>query len=379
MKHLIHILFWAGAITFFACQGGTGERSEAGEPGTGTSSSGDIVLSLEQFNEAGMVVGDPSKELFSNEVRANGIVVAAIGGSSEINTLVAGRIRKINHAEGEKVRKGDVLFSIESNEFIVLQQEYADTHYQLILLEADFDRQKALYEEKILAQKEFLRTESEYRRMMARKEALEARLHMIQVDPEKVKGGTIEPYLSIRSPLSGIITHQEMVLGQFVEPMTTVMEVVDSRKLQLSIRVFEQNLEGVEPGQQVHFNKPDQPDTIYKAVLSHVGRSIDPETKSVHCIGRLDPEIGKKLINNLFVETKIITCEREALAIPESAVIKEDDHDFLWILVDDSGGELVFRKIPVRTGVTRGGYTEVLEDNLSSVLLQGANSLWQEE
>jgi len=379
MRHTIHILLGAGFITFLSCQGGSGDGSAAGESGAISAVSGEIVITREQFEEAGMVVGDPSLELFSNEVAANGTIVAAVGGSSRITTLVAGRVRQIDHVEGEWVRKGDALFSIESNEFIMLQQEYADTYYQVKLLETDYNRQKALYEERVLAQKEFMRTESDFRRMVANMEALEARLYMIQADPEKIINGIIEPHLTIRAPIAGTITYLELVLGQFVDPQTSVMEVVDTRELQLSLSVFEQNLEGVAPGQQVHFNKPDQPDSILVAVLSHVGKSIDPETKTVHCIARLDPDTGEKLVNNLFVETRIITCEREALAVPENAVIREPDHDFVWILLNESDKELVFRKIPVKTGVSRHGYTEILEEDLSSVLLQGANSLLQEE
>ena len=373
------MLLGAGFITLFSCQGGSGDGSVTGETGQDAMESGEIVITREQFTEAGMIVGDPSMELFSNEVAANGTIVAAVGGSSRITTLVGGRVRQINHVEGERVWKGDALFSIESNEFIMLQQEYANTYQQLKLLEADYNRQKALYEEKILAQKEFMRTESDYKRMVANVEALEARLYMIQADPEKIREGIIEPYLTIRAPITGTITHMGLVLGQFVDPQTSVMEVVDTGKLQLSLRVFEQNLDGVAPGQEVHFNKPDQPDSILVAVLSHVGSSIDPGTKTVHCIARLDPDMGDKLVNNLFVETKIVTCEREALAIPENAVIREPDHDFIWILLDESDKELTFRKIPVKTGVTRHGYTELLEEDLSMVLLQGASGLWVEE
>jgi cobalt-zinc-cadmium efflux system membrane fusion protein len=157
------------------------------------------------------------------------------------------------------------------------------------------------------------------------------------------------------------------------------MEVVDPGKLQLSLRVFEQNLAEVEIGQVVHFNTPDQPDTIFTATLSHVGRSIDPETKTVHCIARLEPRIAVNFVNNLFVETRIITCKREALAIPENAVVREPDQDFVWALSDEKEDGFVFRKIPVQTGVTREGYTEVLDDDLSSVLLVGAFNLWSED
>jgi len=349
------------------------------ETDAGTAISGQIVITKDQFNEAGMVIGDPPIEMFSNEVPANGFVVAAIGGSARINTLVPGRVRQIYHAEGETVRKGEVLFSMESNDFITLQQEYAEVHQQVQLLEADYQRQKALYEEKILAEKDFLRTESDYRRMLSKRESLGARLRMIHVDPGEIESGTIVPFLTIRSPIPGTITHQELVLGQFLDPQTTVMEVVDGRKLQLSLRVFEQSLEELAIGQVVQFNTPDHPETVYEGILSHVGKSIDPDTKTVHCIARLDPDTGENFVNNLFVETRIITCKREVRAVPENAVTKEPDYDFVWTLLDETEEGFVFRKTPVQTGVTREGYTEILDEDLSSVLLVGAYNFWTED
>jgi len=84
-------------------------------------------------------------------------------------------------------------------------------------------------------------------------------------------------------------------------------------------------------------------------------------------------------VNNLFVETSIVTCQREAMAIPESALIREPDRDFVWIRVNEEGDQMTFRKIPVQTGVTLGGHTEILEEGLSEILLEGAYNLWSGE
>lgn len=379
MKHFLHILLVPLLISLSSCQRGTGDGSAVSETGGDAVQSGEIVLTQDQFNEAGMKVGDPSVVMFSNEVAANGIVSSSIGGSAKISTLVSGRVRQINHAEGESVRKGEVLFSLESYDLIMLQQEYAEVHHQVKLLAADYERQKALYEEKIMSQKNFLKTDSDYKSILAKAEGLGARLRMIHIDPAEVAAGSIVPYLNIQSPISGTLTHLDLVLGQFIDPQTTVMEVVDARKLQLSLRVFEPDLEEVIPGQMVHFNTPDQPERVFEAILSHVGKSIDPETKTVHCIARLAPAIAEKLVNNLFVTSRIITCERETLAIPENALIREPDRDFVWILLEEKGEQLIFRKIPVHTGPTRDGYTEVLDEDLSSVLLVGAYNLRSED
>ncbi len=366
-------------VLLAACHGSSGEEAETAGTGIEALTSSEITLTREQFDAAGMEVGDPSLVQFSEDVAANGFVVAAIGGSARINTLVPGRVRQIYQAVGEQVKRGETLFTLESNEIIMLQQEYAGVFHRVALLKGDYERQKTLYEEKVLAQKDFLRTQSEYQSALAEKEALAARLEMIRIDPSEVEAGNIAPYLSIQSPISGNVTRQELVLGQFIEPQLTVMEIVDAGKLQLTLRVFEQDLEGVAVGQPVHFNTPDQPDSIFEATLSHVGKSIDPETRAVLCIARLDPASSQRFVNNLYVETRIVTCLRDTRAIPEHAVVRENDTDFVWVKVDEKGDQLYFRKTPVQTGMTRNGFTEVLDEELSSVLLVGAYNLWSEE
>ena len=177
----------------------------------------------------------------------------------------------LNYSIGDHVEKGSVLFLLESNEIILLQQEYAEVVQQLQLLFSDYDRQRALADEKIVAQKDFQKTESDYKTMLARAEGLKARLNMIDIDPAAVEKGTILPELTVRSPIRGVVSMQELVLGQFIEPQVAVMEVVDTRKLQLSIRVFERDLTALALGQTVLFHIPGQDDMVFEASLSHIG------------------------------------------------------------------------------------------------------------
>ena len=78
----------------------------------------------------------------------------------------------------------------------------------------------------------------------------------------------------------------------------------------------------------------------------------------------------------MYVEAAIITSEREALAIPEEALIREPDRDYVLSLVREENGRMVFRKLPVQTGVTGQGFTEILDEDLSDVLLKGTYNLW---
>jgi cobalt-zinc-cadmium efflux system membrane fusion protein len=378
MKHLFLNFIIPALLFMVACHGSGGSEAPLTEE-AGNGSSGEIVVTREQFDGSGMKVGAPSPMFFSNEISANGTLGATLDGKAKINTLIPGRIRQLNFSVGDQVEKGEVLFLLESNEIIMLQQEYAEVVQQLDLLLSDYERLKSLSDERIVAEKDFLKAESEYRTMQAKAEGLKARLRMIHIDPEGVEKGTILPVLPVLSPINGVVSMQDLVLGQFIEPQVNVMEVVDTRKLQLSIRVFETDLSGLATGQTVRFFIPGQEDRVFEASLSHVGKSIDLETKTVQCIAQVKPEDRGSFVNNLFVETRIITCRREAMAIPERALIREAEGDFVWKRMDEKGDQMTFKKVPVQTGVTRGGYTEILEEGLSDILLEGTYNLVSEE
>ncbi len=377
MKNFILIITMPVLMCMYSCHGGetpAGEESESQAV-----QSGDIILTPEQFNSSGMKVGPPFAMMFSNEISANGILTSSLSGRAKINTLIPGRVKSIKHSVGAQVNQGDALFQLESNEIIQIQQEYAEVVQQLELLKADYERQKSLSDENIVAQKEFQKTESTYRTMLASAQGLKARLRMINLDPASVEDGNIVSVLTVRAPIRGVVTRQDLVLGQFIEPQVTVMELVDTRKLQLTLRVFEKDLSGLVVGQAVKFHTSDRPGKVFEATLSHVGKSIDPDTKTVQCIAQVQDADRGGFVNNLYVETRIITCQREALAIPESALIREADRDFAWIRVGENQEGMTFRKVPVQTGATSGGYTEILEEGLTEVLLEGAYSMLSED
>ncbi len=285
MKYSLLVISMTALIWTTSCHRAHSDEGSFNEESVGeTLQSGEIVITMEQFKESGMKVGSPSPMQFSNEISASGMIAASLTGRAKISTLIPGRIKHIHHEIGETVQAGAPLFTLESHEIISLQQDYAEVIHQLALLKADYERQKALSDEKVVAQKDFYKTKSEYLTMLARAEGMKARLGMIYIDPSDVENGTIVPSLTVRAPIRGTITRQELVMGQFIDPQETVMEVVDTYKLQLVLQVFEKDLAALLTGQKIHFYTPDQRDRIFEATLSHVGKSINPETKTVQCI-----------------------------------------------------------------------------------------------
>jgi cobalt-zinc-cadmium efflux system membrane fusion protein len=339
----------------------------------------EIIITRDQFESSGMKMEDPKPMVFQKKINANGYIVASPTGWVKVNTLIPGRVRQINRTEGDYIKKGEPLFTVESNEIVMLQQDYAEAYYMLNSLKASYERQKALAEENITSRKEFNETESNYRSLLAKTEGLKTRLRMIHIDPEQVENGVITPESPVCSPIQGFISKMDLVLGQFIEPQETVMELIDVNQLQLNLYVFENDLKDMAVGQKVLYYNPGNMQQIYEAVLSHIGKSIDPETKTVLCKARIKREDQISFVNHNYVKTEIISNQREVMAIPVASVSRENSRYYALVLASDNGDQLIFNKIPVQIGDIMQDYAEVLDKGLKNILTAGAYNFFIEE
>lgn len=358
-------------ILIVSCQ----SKNSSLEEGPGGEETGVVVITKEQFKSSGMRMGDPEPMMFQQKITANGYIVASPDGIAQIGSLIPGKADHIMLKAGDYVKKGQLLFTLESNEIILIQQEYAVAFNQLSAVKANYERQKVLAKEQITSQKDFINTESGYRSLLAKVDGLKARLRMINIEPAQVEKGNISPVATISSPIQGYVTKQNLVLGQYIEPQRMVMEIINMDKLQLNIYVFEKDLKDMVIGQQVIFFDPVDMNRIFEAKLSHIGKSINPDTKTVQCIAQLMSDDRSAFVNNMFVETEIITCQREAPAIPSEALIKEEDRYYVLSRIDEKDGNLILRKTPVNIGVVTEEYAEVLDEGLKNILIVGAYNL----
>ncbi len=383
MKKVFRIFALAVPLSIFMVLGGC--RSGAGDASGGEGDAGAVsdlvaeepgvsrvMLTKAQFEGAGMETGDPEMVSFQQTVDATGYVRATPEGKVEVSVFIPGRVKEIGFSLGEQVERGTVMFSIEGNEIIELQQEYAKAYHDLRLLESNYKRQQVLSEGNVSAGKELVKAESEYRSMLAQAEGLKARLKLINIDPRRVEEGKIVPGVSVTAPVSGVVTRMALVRGQVVEPYRSVAEIVDTSRLGLYLHVFEKDLGMLAAGQKVRYYDPGRPSQVYGATLLHVGRTVDEKNRTIECVAVPDEAGASGFVDGSYVQAAVITCYRETLALPSSAVITENDLHYLFVLEEERDDQLVFRKTPVKTGVLQDPWIELLDSTLKKVLTEGS-------
>ncbi|MGE5945023.1 MAG: efflux RND transporter periplasmic adaptor subunit, partial [Flavobacteriales bacterium] len=156
-----------------------------------TSVTNQIIVSQKQFDGEKMQLGKLEKQAFNETIKTNGVIDAPPNNKASINTFIGGYITKTSLLIGDKVKKGQLLVTLENPEFVEIQQEYLEIAEQLNYLKSEFTRQQTLYNEKITSQKNFLKAESTYKSSLAQYNGLRKKLVMMNIDPAIVEQGKI--------------------------------------------------------------------------------------------------------------------------------------------------------------------------------------------
>lgn len=371
--HKIPLLITALSL-LFACSSGDQPPAEDNE-----SVSEMISLTPAQFEVAGMQIGNPEKLTFTRSIKARGEVIASPAGQAKISSLFEGKVKQIKVKTGDQVKKGQLLCTIESGEFIRLQQEYAETRSALEPAKAEYERQKTLLGDNVASMKTYLQAEADYKTLLARSKSLQSLLSMAGLNTMNTAEGQIVQEFGIYAPINGYITGVAAVTGLFTRSDQMLMELVDLNSLQLKISLYEKDLISLKTDQDIIFYSPNQTHQKYKGKVSSYSRAIDPESRTITVIGNILPEHQPSLIHGLFVEAEIITGSRPVTALPDEALFTGDGSTVVLVQTSVNAQAKVFMKKIVKTGESMYGHTEIHSpEGLENVLIKGGYNLLAE-
>lgn len=353
-------------LSLLACKNKTAQEEDGNE------TSNLITISQEQFKADQMAIGSASMQCFEDEIACTGFIKASPKGFAKISTPISGIIKSISFKLGDYVKKGQIICELNSNGLIDIQQNFIETKTNLKVDKADYDRTLSLFKDKIIAEKEFLKIESGYKTMLVKLKSLTIKLNMLGLDLSKIEDGNLYVSLPLKAPINGYLTKQNLTLGQFIEQNQQLIEQINTNQLQLEIAVFEKDVNKLQLGQMIYFNNVGDTETVYKAKLTSIGKGIDIDTKSIHCLASIEKKAKSKLIYGSFIQAKIKTNEKDAMALPNDAIIKSGSEYFVLIVDKKNNKNYFLRKEKVTIGSKSKGYTEILEKNdLDKVLVKG--------
>jgi cobalt-zinc-cadmium efflux system membrane fusion protein len=340
----------------------------------------EVALNEAQYNAAGVTLGTFSMKNLSDVVNANGYTKLPPQNQADISVHLGGVVQTIKVIEGEFVKKGEVLATIESPEFAKLQEAYLTSKSNLEFLTLEFDRQKRLSDEDVNSKKVFQKAKSDFDIEKARYHSLQKQLAILNLG----SGVNASSTMPVVAPISGYVTEVNVKIGTNAEVGKPLFGIVDNSKLHVDLLVYEKDLHKVKAGQNIRFVLTNQDNIEITGKVFNVSKAFENETKSVAVHADI-ANSNQALIPGMYVNALIDVGTQNVASLPADAVVRADGREFIFILeethkeeagYEEEGRSYHFQRIEVKTGTAQLGYVQVtvlqpIEKN-AKIVLKGA-------
>lgn len=231
-------------------------------------------------------------------------------------------------SEGERVKKGDLLFELYSPTLVNAQDEYLQAlrSNNKRLLEASHDRLRALG------------------------------IDEQQIDKIK-KTRKAEQLIKVRATQDGIVSKLNAREGMFVKPRMEVMTLADLSTIWIQVEVFERQAEWVQQGKPAEVTVSYLPGRTWEGRVEYVYPSLDPKTRTLRARLRFENP-DESLKPNMFTNVTIFGgATQDVISIPREALIRTGEGERVII----SLGEGRFVPREVVSGIESGDSIEIVK------------------
>jgi RND family efflux transporter MFP subunit len=239
---------------------------------------------------------------------------------AQLGPKMSGVLTAVNVEEGDKVKKGQLLFKLDSSsaDLSVRQAktQLETAEVQLRAAELDYKRTKELHDRGSIAPATFDQVQARYDSAKTSVSQAKVAVSMAQ----KMSGDS-----SVRSPITGVVSAKLKSVGETVTmmPPTIVVIVQDTSVLELRARLPERSLKTLMPGSIIHVKLPAM--SITRDVpIKRINPALDVMTRTVEIIADLDNADGKLKPGMLAEIALNEKGEPEAPSDPKTAEKKRD-------------------------------------------------------
>jgi membrane fusion protein, multidrug efflux system len=246
-----------------------------------------------------------------------------------------GVVARVLVEEGARVAVGTVLAVLDDQEWR-LQAQQAEARARAARDASE--RAVALQRQGLLAEQEVERLRSEAEVAAADREL--ARL--------RVQNATI------RSPISGVVTHRYVERGRMVNTTSAAFSVADVARLEAVVGIPEREAVRVSPGQGAMIRVEGLPQPVQGRV-ARVRPVVDPQSGTVQVTIEVDPAQGGGLRAGQFVNVDIVTeTLADRITLPRTAVLVDGVAPRIYVV---EGG--IAHEREVQLGLSQGDQVEI--------------------
>lgn len=284
------------------------------------------------------------------EVGIEAIGTAVANEAVSVTAKTSNIVTAIRFSDGQQVREGQVLVEMDNAQ---ARADLAAATADYTESAAQYERSRDLVASQVVSQSQFDQIEAAMKANQARVQAAEARL-----------SDTV-----IRAPFSGRVGLRRVSVGTLINPGTVITTLDDVSSIKVDFSVPDFNVGELRVGQAVTARTNAYPDRDFRGSVVSIDSRVDPATRSVTVRG-LVPNAHGELKPGMFLTVALAKDTREALVVPEEALVPEQARQYVYVVQDGIAGKRevqIGRREPGRVEIVSGlaeGEEVVIEGTL---------------
>jgi len=276
---------------------------------------------------------------FTETLGVLGTISARAGFVSALSAPASARVANVFVTSGQRVSRGDRLVEFEQGPFTVA---FESAKAAEVAAEAAHARAQRLVNEGIAP----------------RKDLDQAAAELAQAKANLAAARRAQELSVIRSPLNGVVTQMNAVLGSQVESNQLLVEIADPSALDLLLNVTPTDAARIRVGADLSLSAGETAggDTIAMARVFDVAAVVDSATRSVVVRGRITSPRRTLRIGETVSASVTLRVHQRAITVPQEALVPEGD-EFHVFVVDTAS---IAHERKVTTGARDHGLVQIL-------------------
>ncbi|GAB3045982.1 efflux RND transporter periplasmic adaptor subunit [Spirosoma pulveris] len=295
--------------TLSACQSSSDKKQDAASAVTEAPVAIPVIVSrVQDSQEGGQLILSGSTE---SETTVN------------LGFMVAGKLNRVTIQEGQTVRAGQLIASIEP------------TDYQLgvTIANANVARVQDEYNRLTILKERGSVTPSDYEKVVTGLDEVKARQQLAAKNLRETK---------LYAPISGIVARKGASPGEIIPQGQPLFQIADIQPIKVRVSVPESEVGQLRLGQSAQVTIPAINGT-YTGKISLIGAVADPASRAYSV--KIDlPNPKLQIRPGMIADARITSARRsKALSLPGNAVLRDDDQS-TYVFVADSLKKQAFKR-----------------------------------
>jgi cobalt-zinc-cadmium efflux system membrane fusion protein len=278
---------------------------------------------------------------------ARGIATAAVGASElsdyvevpgriqadptrvvRVYAPVSGRLISLHVRPADAVQQGQVLAVLASSDVAAARMAYRQTQADAQVKQQALERSKLLYENHVVALREYQQAQAEARMAAAALESAVERLELLTVDT----AGSSDR-VSVTAPRAGVVIDLSAAPGEFAKSLDNANPlciIADLRTVWAVGDVYEKDVARISVGAAAEVTVNAYPGEIRRGRVTAISSTVDTATRALKVRVELDNP-GLRLKPDMFAGIRVVRAVRSAVLVPAAAVVREGASAFVFV------------------------------------------------